>query len=240
MKIFLFISIFTFSLQLSFSQETIRVYLDDDLNQVKQDNASICRTVIISKDQFYLADAYIKDGKKIMSGAYSSLKPITEEGDFVYYDDLGEPYASGKYHNGQMTGYWKYYNVSRYDSADYTCLADTVGEISSHDLFFVFTEQQALFQSGDINTFRNYVQEHLVYPDYVLKNIGNVRVTVQFAVCTDGIVHNVKILRSSGSTMLDCECIRALKSSPQWKPSIQGNRDVNQQFVIPIVFSVRN
>ena len=47
---------------------------------------------------------------------------------------------------------------------------------------FVFVEEQATFQGGDINTFREWVQKNLVYPPVAVENGIFGRVTVQFAV----------------------------------------------------------
>jgi TonB family protein len=101
----------------------------------------------------------------------------------------------------------------------------------------VFVDEQAEFQEGDINDFREWVQKNLTYPPEAVKAGIFGRVTVQFAVNSAGKIGDIKILRSV-SPMLDKETIRVLESSPDWVPAKAGGKNVKQQFVIPVVFTL--
>jgi protein TonB len=103
---------------------------------------------------------------------------------------------------------------------------------------FVFVEEQATFQGGDVSTFREWVQKNLVYPPVAVENGIFGRVTVQFAVNSRGEVTDVKILRGVDPS-LDKETIRVIMSSPKWGPAKQGGRAVKQQFVIPVIFMLQ-
>ncbi len=103
---------------------------------------------------------------------------------------------------------------------------------------FVFVEEQATFQGGDINSFRDWVQKNLVYPPVAVENGIFGRVTVQFAVSSKGEVVDVKILRGVDPS-LDKETIRVINSSPKWGAAKQGGRAVKQQFVIPVIFMLQ-
>ena len=103
---------------------------------------------------------------------------------------------------------------------------------------FVFVEEQATFQGGDINSFRDWVQKNLVYPPVAVENGIFGRVTVQFAVNSRGDVTDVKILRGVDPS-LDKETIRVIMSSPKWGAAKQGGRAVKQQFVIPVIFMLQ-
>jgi len=103
---------------------------------------------------------------------------------------------------------------------------------------FVFVEEQATFQGGDVSTFREWVQKNLVYPPVAVENGIFGRVTVQFAVNSRGDVVDVKILRGVDPS-LDKETIRVIMSSPKWGPAKQGGRAVKQQFVIPVIFMLQ-
>jgi len=102
---------------------------------------------------------------------------------------------------------------------------------------FVFVENGATFQGGNIDDFRNWVQENLVYPPEDLENNISGMVTVQFAINRAGHVINVEILRGATSTM-DEETVRVILSSPEWEPARLGGRYVCQQFTIPVVFNL--
>jgi len=103
---------------------------------------------------------------------------------------------------------------------------------------FVFVEEQATFQGGNIDSFRDWVQKNLVYPPVAVENGIFGRVTVQFAVNSRGDVTDVKILRGVDPS-LDKETIRVIISSPRWGAAKQGGRAVKQQFVIPVIFMLQ-
>jgi len=103
---------------------------------------------------------------------------------------------------------------------------------------FVFVEEQATFQGGSLETFRDWVQKNLVYPPVAVENGIFGRVTVQFAVNSRGEVTDVKILRGVDPS-LDKETIRVILSSPKWGAAKQGGRAVKQQFVMPVIFQLQ-
>jgi protein TonB len=100
---------------------------------------------------------------------------------------------------------------------------------------FIFVEEQASFQNGDVNTFRAWVEKSLVYPPVAAENGIFGKVIVQFAVNSKGDVVDAKVLRSVDPS-LDKETIRVINMSPKWVPAKQGGRAVKQQFVIPVSF----
>lgn len=102
---------------------------------------------------------------------------------------------------------------------------------------FVSVEQPAKFQGGDIEQFRLWVQEHLVYPAIAKENGIFGRITTQFAVNSRGKICDVKVLRSVDPS-LDQEAVRVITSSPDWAPAKQGGKNVKQSFVMPVVFQL--
>ena len=106
---------------------------------------------------------------------------------------------------------------------------------SEEEPALIIVDEQALFQGGDINDFRDWVQKNLVYPPEAVKEGIFGRVTVQFSVNSKGKVVDVKVLRGV-DPLLDNETIRVLESSPDWTPAKVGGKEVKQQFVIPTIF----
>ncbi|HEX2394653.1 MAG TPA: energy transducer TonB [Bacteroidales bacterium] len=102
---------------------------------------------------------------------------------------------------------------------------------------FVFVEQPAKFQGGDLETFRAWVQENLDYPKKAIENGIFGRVTVQFIVDKSGKIGTVKVLRGV-DPILDEEAIRTIRSSPDWEPAGQGGQPVSQQFIMTVEFSL--
>jgi TonB family protein len=105
---------------------------------------------------------------------------------------------------------------------------------------YIIVEQPAVFKNdkgneGDLNEFRNWVNQNLVYPAAAAENGIQGKVYIQFAISKLGQVVDVKILRGV-DPILDNEAIRVIKSSPKWKPAMQSGKTVKQQFVIPVNF----
>jgi periplasmic protein TonB len=110
--------------------------------------------------------------------------------------------------------------------------------IEEEEPAFVFVEEQATFQGGDLNTFREWVQKNLVYPPVAVENGIFGKVIVQFAVNSHGEVCDVKVMRGVDPS-LDKETIRVIQSSPKWGAAKQGGRAVKQQFTMPVVFQLQ-
>ena len=114
------------------------------------------------------------------------------------------------------------------------------------NVFFI-VEDMPKFQGGDIGTFRQWVAEHLKYPEKAAeKGIGG-KVYVQFVVEPDGSVDQVKVIRSanyqsnrkvmsSNDSLLNREAVRVIKSSPKWTPGKQRGKNVAVAYTIPITF----
>ena len=101
---------------------------------------------------------------------------------------------------------------------------------------FVVVEEQATFQGGDVNSFRNWVAKNIKYPEMAIKKGITGKVYVQYAVNSKGEVVDVKVIRSA-SPSLDEEAVRVVSSSPKWEPAKQKGQIVKEQFVIPITFA---
>jgi protein TonB len=103
---------------------------------------------------------------------------------------------------------------------------------------FVIVEENATFQGGDVNAFRIWVQQNIVYPTAAAEAGISGKVIVQFAVNSRGQVVDVKVIRGVHPE-LDKEVVRCILNSPPWTPGKQGGKAVKQQFVIPIVFTLQ-
>jgi len=113
-----------------------------------------------------------------------------------------------------------------------------VEAITDGDGSFIKVDEQALFQGGDIDDFRKWVQSNLAYPEDAIKNGVFGRVTVQFSVSETGKIGDVKVLRGVYPS-LDKETVRVIESSPDWLPAKAKGKDVKQQFVMPVVFMLK-
>ena len=104
---------------------------------------------------------------------------------------------------------------------------------------FVKVEEMPSFQGGDIQTFRNWVQSKVRYPQIAQENNISGRVFLMFVVERDGTLTNIQVLQTPDSSLSD-EAIRVLKTSPKWKPGKQRNQTVRVKYTLPIDFRIQN
>ncbi len=112
---------------------------------------------------------------------------------------------------------------------------ETDNVVQQEEPVFFVVEESATFEGGDLESFRNWVQKHIVYPEIAVENGITGKAIVQFCVNHAGDVTDVKVLRGVDPA-LDEEAVRVLKLSPKWSPGKQGGKAVKQLFTMPITF----
>ena len=99
-------------------------------------------------------------------------------------------------------------------------------------------EDKPKFNGGDAVSFSKWVSANLKYPEDAFKAGIAGRIMVQFTVCEDGEVRDVKILRSVNES-LDAEAIRVISASPKWEPGRVSGKPVNVTYQFPVIFQLR-
>ena len=100
-------------------------------------------------------------------------------------------------------------------------------------------EKKPTFQGEDASTFGRWVAQHLNYPAEAKEAGIQGRVMVSFDICDDGVVRNVRVLRSVHET-LDAEAVRVISSSPKWEPGEQAGKPVKVSYAFPVIFLIRD
>ncbi len=103
---------------------------------------------------------------------------------------------------------------------------------------FTAVEQMPQFMGGDVNTFRRWVMQRIVYPPIAQENGIQGTVVVQFIVEKDGSLSNIKVLRSPDSS-LSKEAVRVVSLSPKWTPGKQRGTAVRVQYTLPVGFRLQ-
>ena len=105
---------------------------------------------------------------------------------------------------------------------------------------FLIAEKMPLFQGGNLNAFRTWVQEHLQYPAEAVKRNIQGRVVVTFTIEKDGSVSNIQILQSPDKLLAD-EARRVIASSPAgaWTPGEQRGQAVRVKLTVPVDFRIQ-
>ena len=102
---------------------------------------------------------------------------------------------------------------------------------------FYVVEDMPQFQGGDINAFKQWVASSVRYPKDALDRSIQGIVILSFIVEKDGSVSNVEVIRSIDPS-LDAEAVRAVSSSPLWKPGTQRGQAVRVKLHLPVDFKL--
>lgn len=92
------------------------------------------------------------------------------------------------------------------------------------------------FMGQDINTFSKWVSDNFKYPAEAKKFRTEGMAVVQFTIKTDGKLTDVKIIRSSGSDLLDDELVATIRKSPIWEPATKDGKPVDFPTTMPMIF----
>jgi outer membrane biosynthesis protein TonB len=110
---------------------------------------------------------------------------------------------------------------------------------STEALPFPLVEQKPTFNGGDANEFSKWFNSRFTYPQSLKDaEILEVRIVLQFTVCTDGKVRDIKVVSDSHPD-LAAEAIRVISASPDWKPGYNRGKPVNVRYTFPVLFSPR-
>lgn len=112
-------------------------------------------------------------------------------------------------------------------------------EVIEDDQPFLVAETMPSFQGGDLNTFRNWVQQNVKFPTIALENGIQGRVVLSFVIEKDGRLTNVQVLQTPDRSLSE-EAIRVLNKSPKWSPGKQRNQVVRVKYTLPVDFRVQN
>lgn len=104
---------------------------------------------------------------------------------------------------------------------------------------FLIAETMPSFQGGDLNTFRNWVQQNVKFPTIALENGIQGRVVLTFVIEKDGRLTNIQVLKTPDRSLSD-EAIRVLNQSPKWSPGKQRNQVVRVKYTLPVDFRLQN
>ena len=113
--------------------------------------------------------------------------------------------------------------------------ADKVTEADPNQIFTAVENQPDY--PGGIDKFLGYLGKAIRYPAVDRENNVQGRVIVTFVVERDGSLTDVKALRGPDQSLQD-EAVRAVKSSPRWKPGMQNGKPVRVQFTVPVNFAL--
>ena len=101
----------------------------------------------------------------------------------------------------------------------------------------IFVEEMPEFPGGNAALLR-FVGEALKYPEEAIINNIQGRVTIKFAVNTNGSVGRIEVIRGI-DPLLDNEALRIINTLPHFKPGKQNGVPVPVWFTLPVVFKIK-
>ena len=132
-----------------------------------------------------------------------------------------------------------------YDDEANEAIAQTAKSLNSNtqplaegEKRFVKVEQAVLYDGGNVNKFRNYIQSTVKYPSDAIRDKAHGDVTVEFIVEADASLSNIKVTKSPDISLTD-EVIRAINAAPlKWTPAMQSGEPTRMKCYMTINFSL--
>ena len=132
-----------------------------------------------------------------------------------------------------------------YDDEANEAIAQTAKSLNSNtqplaegEKQFVKVEQTVLYDGGNVNKFRNYIQSTVKYPSDAIRDKAHGDVTVEFIVEADASLSNINVTKSPDISLTD-EVIRAINAAPlKWTPAMQSGEPTRMKCYMTINFSL--
>lgn len=107
-------------------------------------------------------------------------------------------------------------------------------------LRLIHCDTPPLFRENDIRAFGKWVDQRIKKPPVTLGcSPIPLHVVVSFVIDTTGRLTDIRVLQTPGRSLSD-EAVRALESSPRWKPGETNGRKVPVEIMLPVDFRRQN
>jgi TonB family protein len=126
-------------------------------------------------------------------------------------------------------------------TTDYAALSEVVvvgyasprAELEDPNNVYTYAEPK-----GGRKAYRNYLVQNMHYPQQAIDNKVEGRVTVQFAVETNGMIDEFKVLKTPGYGC-DEEVLRLIKEGPPWYPTTRNNVPIKGKVKVRLKFTLK-
>ncbi len=135
----------------------------------------------------------------------------------------------------------QYYNEQAAKAIESTAksLAPSTKPLTVGEERFIKVEQAVLYDGGNINKFRDYIQANVKYPADAIREGKHGTVIAEFIVEADASLSNITI-KESPYISLSSEVVRAINAAPlKWTPAMQRGEATRMKCYIPIIFSLK-
>lgn len=101
----------------------------------------------------------------------------------------------------------------------------------------IIAEEPPLFPGGE-DALIKFIYDNVKYPPEAAENNIEGRVTIKFAVMSDGTVSKAEVLKGVHPS-LDSEALRVVRLLPRWKPGKQNGTPVSVWFNVSVKFELK-
>ena len=129
-------------------------------------------------------------------------------------------------------------------SANEVSAADTIvqgtmvtTDVTDDSIDYEKLEKKPRFRGGEKGLCR-YLTTNVRYPVIAMERHQEGTVVCTFVIANDGQITDVKILQSSGYTLLDNEAVRLVKAMPKWRPGKLNSKAVSVRYTLPVHFQL--
>jgi TonB family protein len=88
---------------------------------------------------------------------------------------------------------------------------------------------------GGSKALTTYITDHIRYPEEARKAKVEGKVYVTFVINRQGVIKDVKVLKSLGYGT-DAEAVRIVAKMPRWEPGKHNGQPVATKYVLPVAF----
>jgi protein TonB len=114
---------------------------------------------------------------------------------------------------------------------------DNSTEESTSNVPFYRVQEKPQFNYQGQTNFRQYIANHLEFPDMARENGVSGTIYVKFIIDEDGNLINPTIMRGVDPA-LDNAVLKVLRNAPKWEPGKQNGKEVRVPYSIPIKFKL--
>jgi protein TonB len=123
------------------------------------------------------------------------------------------------------------------ESVDVDNFRDNTKDKPESNTPYYKVQKKPQFNHGGQTNFRQYIANHLEFPEIAKEHGISGTIYVQFIINKQGKLIKPKIIRGV-DPVLDKAVMEVLKNSPDWEPGMQNNRKVDVKYTIPVIFKL--
>jgi antitoxin component YwqK of YwqJK toxin-antitoxin module len=224
--------------------------LSQDSILIRQEKVkNTIQKIYLNSDSSFSKFIYNNKGQLLYIKKFADTNLSIEHGKWVEFFPNSSVKLLQYYNNGEPTGKWFYYskngNVLEEYNYDFTIkyfnpkddkkLSQNLPNIPEVPIENV---KDAKFNGGDINSFRDYLQQHLHIDRATFDKFdgsGKHNIKIKFTIDTNGNLIDL-FISNNGEPILEKEVARVVRESPKWSPRIVNSFPEKQQIIMPAVF----